>query len=172
MKKSSLHLLLLTFLAFACSQDETPIVDDIQSNLILNENIYEPTTANTFVRTLDGTTYRKFILERTEIGHTYQLVCELSYPLDVLVIDGSYDLTNPHSQNNSISVKYTHYADAYPTIPIIFNTGSVTIADLGNNKYKLVFSSLYGFTPIEILPPNGQENFLSGYCEATYTIIE
>ena len=168
--------LIVGVLLFGCSSDsstETPDVFD--SQLVVNGESFTPdrnddddafnsdgVLTSIIADNGDGKQTRKFILLKYMgfQGYTPSIRIDITYPQTQATADGTYYFGQT---GDSFATGICNRNEPYWAT---FNSGSVTVTTLGNNRFKLEFQSASG--PVNV--PVAVNNTVEGYFDGTFKV--
>lgn len=145
MKKLIFGLFAISML-FACSSDSDggdPFNSTLKvngANFVPDEEMNMPNNKVTYYQETGGVNSRSFNLMRTNANGSVELLnLGIVYPADQGSINGTYPVEAPGVLGNNF-----HVTGLYLNSEAGFNfkTGSVTIHDLGHNRFKIAFNNV------------------------------
>lgn len=182
MKKLFLFLAAGTFLLTSCSDNSSDNVNDdsnnntdtaFESEILVNGQAFIPTPNTETLQTImtdltEGAdngvdNVRTFSMSNVAAHESIQLI--VVYPAAQGSIDGTYSfstedigVTGPYAQGNYIENSAFTF----------FNGGTVTVQDLGDNKFKLQFNNATAGDMFS----GTVTNTITGSCQGTFTIMQ
>jgi hypothetical protein len=169
MKKLFFAFTALTLLLTGCSSDDSDsnsegtniLIDNVAFNA--SGAVYPFFNANTVYQEDSQSKVRLFQLASFSgnTNSTEQLSVSISYPVAQTSINGTYPVDS--FEDTSADGGYSIGDEAY-----FFEGGTVTVTDLGNNKYKLQFNNVIAVEFDEVLP----NKTITGSYEGIFTSMQ
>ena len=172
MKKLFLAFTAMTLLMTGCSSDDSD-TNAQATNIMIDGVAFNAAgavapffNASTTFQQNSQMNSRSFSLISISGGieNSEQLSLNFLYPLLQTSINGTYTINSDDFDDENISLgMYTKGSNYYG-----FDSGTITVTDLGNSKFKLQFNNVVAIDIQEVLP----SKTLTGSYEGTFTLMQ